>query len=218
MMEPKKDLSNPGRTGAIGRRHTERGRVLGLGVLAALLAVLVIWIWGTRNLDGLPDVGDPFDVAAARRPIDIPDSDNAYVLYVEAKGAMSKPTPALSRVSFDELTWAKAGDNVRDFVDKNRPALDLWREGSERPAAIYNQPGNLAIDTLLDVPSRPGGNARHGQGHPNAGRAIRLARANRRSNGCQVPDPADLSPRNQRRRAESAGNKVVVCQLACPGR
>jgi hypothetical protein len=151
MMEPKKDLLNPGRMGAIGRSRTERGRVLGLGVLGALLAVLVIWICGPRNLDGLPDVGDPFDVAAARRPIDIADSDNAYVLYVEAKGAMSKPTPAISRVSFDELTWAKAGDNVRDFVDKNRPALDLWREGSERPAAIYNQPGNLAIDTLLPV-------------------------------------------------------------------
>jgi cobalamin synthase len=77
MTEPKMDLSNPERMGAIGRLHTERGRALGLGVLAALLAVLVVWISGTRNLDGLPDVGDPFDVAAARLPIDIPDSDNA---------------------------------------------------------------------------------------------------------------------------------------------
>jgi hypothetical protein len=95
MTEPKMDLSNPGLMGAIGRLRTERGRALGLGVLVALLAVLVVWIWGTRNPDGLPDVGDPFDVAAARRPIDIPDSDNAYVLYVEAKGAMSKRTPAI---------------------------------------------------------------------------------------------------------------------------
>jgi hypothetical protein len=151
MMESKTARQNSAPTSAIGRLRTERGRALGLGVLGALLAVLVVWIWGTRNLDGLPDVGDPFDVAAARRPIDVPDSDNAYVLYVEATGAMSKGTPAIYQVAFDELTWAKAGDNVRDFVDKNRPALDLWREGSERPAAIYNQPGNLAIDTLLPV-------------------------------------------------------------------
>jgi hypothetical protein len=151
MIQLQMDPPNPGRTGAIGRFQTRRGRFLGLGVLAALLAVLVSWIWGIRTLDGLPDVGDPFDVAEARRPIDIADWDNAYVLYVEAKREMLKRPAALSRVAFDELTWAKAGDDVRDFVDKNRPALELWREGSERPAAIYNQPGNLAIDTLLPV-------------------------------------------------------------------
>jgi hypothetical protein len=77
MMESKTARQNSAPTSAIGRLRTERGRALGLGVLGELLAVLVVWIWGTRNLDGLPDVGDPFDVAAARRPIDIPDPDNA---------------------------------------------------------------------------------------------------------------------------------------------
>ena len=33
----------------------------------------------------------------------------------------------------------------------NRPALATWREGTERPDAMYHQPGQLAADTLLPV-------------------------------------------------------------------
>jgi hypothetical protein len=151
MTEPRSDPPNPGHKGAIGRHRAKRGRIITFGLVVSSLAILVIWIWGVRNVDGLPDVGDPFDITAARQPIDIADSDNAYVLYVEAKGAMSKRPAALSGVDFHELTWEKAGDDVRVFVQNNRPALEIWREGSDRPAAIYNQPGNLAVDTLLPV-------------------------------------------------------------------
>ena len=127
------------------------GRLLALGLAVAFLVVVVIWIWGVRNLDGLPDVGDPFDVAAARLSIVIADADNAYILYAEAKGKQSRFSPALSKVDFATLTWSKASSEVRDFLNKNRVALELWREGSERPDALYNQPGRLAIDTILPV-------------------------------------------------------------------
>jgi len=139
------------RSGGFGRFHVERGRRLASGIAAASLAVMVIWFWGVRKLDGLPDVGDPFDVEEARRPIVMPDGDNAYVLYTEAKGKLTRLPATLSRVDFPELTWSRAGSEVRDFLEKNREAMELWRQGSERPDALYNQPGRLAVDTLLPV-------------------------------------------------------------------
>jgi len=122
-----------------------------LGLAVAFIAVLVIWIGGIRNLEGLPDVGDPFDVAEARLPVVLSDDDNAYVLYALAKRTPSQFPEALRRVDFRKLTWSKSGDAVRDFVEKNRPALETLREGSARPHALYHQPGEMAIDTILPV-------------------------------------------------------------------
>jgi hypothetical protein len=102
-------------------------------------------------VDGLPDVGDPFNVAAALRPIEMLEDENAYVLYADAKSQLPRPPAGLSQVISKASTWATAGDDVRAFVQQNRPALLTWREGSERPDAIYNQPGKLAVDTLLPV-------------------------------------------------------------------
>ena len=128
-----------------------RGRLLGVGFGAAFLAVLVIGIWGVLNLDGLPDVGDPFDVAAARRPIDIDDSDNAYVLFAQARGRQSTFTSALSKLDLTTLVWSNAAPDIREYLEKNREALELWRAGSERPDALYHQPGQEAIDTMLPL-------------------------------------------------------------------
>jgi hypothetical protein len=111
----------------------------------------MIWIAGVRNLEGLPDVGDPFNVEQARRAVVIPESENAYVLYTDAKNLLTRFPPTLSKVDFSKLTWSKAGFEVRGFLEQNREALELWRNGTERPDALYNQPGGLAIDTILPV-------------------------------------------------------------------
>ncbi len=112
-----------------------------------------LWISGIRRLDELPDVGDPFDIAEARRPIVIPDSDNAYVLYAQARPSPFSLPATVSHVDFDSLTWSKADNNVRAFAAEQRPALELWRQGSERPDAIYHQPAQLALDTILPLAS-----------------------------------------------------------------
>ena len=44
-------------------------------------------------------------------------------------------------------TWSSADEKVRDYLEKNRPALEMWREGTERPDAIYHQPGETTADT-----------------------------------------------------------------------
>jgi hypothetical protein len=45
---------------------------IGLAVAAAALA-----IWWSTSLNGLPDIGDPFDVAAFRA-FSVPDDQNAF--------------------------------------------------------------------------------------------------------------------------------------------
>ena len=40
---------------------------------------------------------------------------------------------------------------MRDYLEENQPALETWREGAERPDAMYHQPGEMAADTVLPV-------------------------------------------------------------------
>jgi hypothetical protein len=128
-----------------------RRRVLVLGIAVVCIAATSVWMWRMRSLDGLPDVGDPFDVAQALRPIEIPDEDNAYVAYSEAKRLLAKMPEGVRQVAWVQVTWSAAGADVRAFLEANRPALAAWRAGTERPEALYHQPGKIAFDTILPV-------------------------------------------------------------------
>ena len=131
------------------RRRFATLRLLGF-VVAGLGTVIAVDIWRIRSLDGLPDVGDPFDVAAALRPIDLRDEQNAYVAYAAVDSVPFRWPQELAKVNFKTLTWS-SGQSVRDFVAQKRPALELWREGSERPDALYHQLREIAADTLLGL-------------------------------------------------------------------
>jgi hypothetical protein len=134
-----------------GRSRIGRGRLILLGIAVGCLALLSVWAWRVTNLDGLPDVGDPFDVAEALRPIEISDEDNAYVAYSEARRLLARVTGSVRQVSWVKVTWLAAGPELRAYLESNRPALEAWRAGTERPDALYHQPGTLAFDTLLPV-------------------------------------------------------------------
>ena len=58
---------------------------------------------GVRNLDGLPDVGDPFNVAEARRPVVIPDADNAYVALRRGQAAVIAVPAGAGKSRFHDL-------------------------------------------------------------------------------------------------------------------
>ncbi len=138
-------------SGAMKRLRFTRFRLIVLAVLPGFASVAGTFVGRMRSLDDLPDVGDPFDVARELRPVVIPDENNAYVSYAEARQLRTRPPAAMARVKLATLSWAEAGTPVRDYLAENRPALKAWRDGTERPDALYHQPDKLAFDTSLPL-------------------------------------------------------------------
>ena len=132
------------------------GRRLAIGVIVGWIAVAVVMVWRMGSLDGLPDVGDPFDVAEARRPVEIPDADNAFVAYAAAHKLVD-PANSIDEARRDlfskalwdgeikRLTWSSAPPGLRDYLEAKRAALEIWRDGSRRRDAVYHQPGRLSF-------------------------------------------------------------------------
>jgi hypothetical protein len=143
--------SEPARPPGISRRWLSGGRRLAVGIAVGLAVFLGIAVWQIRSLEGLPDVGDPFDVSESLQLVDLPDDQNAYVVYATAHPGRFQFPKGLTTVDFKALTWSKAGPEVRSFVEQKRPALDQWRLGSERPDALYHQPQQFAMDTGLPL-------------------------------------------------------------------
>jgi hypothetical protein len=121
------------------RPRTRRGLYLALG-LAGLSALIT---WRVTSLDGLPDIGEPFDVEAFCRPI--PDESNAFVLYREAFEKLGK------ELVRDDFVWELADEAQKKWLAENREALATWRRGTERPDALYIPPRTLTYTTLLPV-------------------------------------------------------------------
>ena len=114
-----------------------RRRLWGTALLTlAIIASPPLW-WATQ-LVGLPDIGDPFDVRAFRA-FTIPDDRNAFVLYSRAASLLKLDAPYLAKSSgkIDWLArWPEAAPEVRRWVDDNREALAVYRQGAERPDAL----------------------------------------------------------------------------------
>jgi hypothetical protein len=138
------------------------GRWLAVGVIVGLIAFFGIMIWRMGSLDVLPDVGDPFDVALARRPVEILDADNAFVAYAAAHKLVDRPNSIdearwglfLEAFQFGEiklLTWSSATPALREYLESKRAALEIWREGSHRRDALYHQPGRLSIGSDMNL-------------------------------------------------------------------
>ncbi|WP_406698250.1 hypothetical protein V5E97_05275 [Singulisphaera sp. Ch08] len=136
------------------------GLRLAIGVIVGWIAFGGVSIWRMGSLDGLPDVGEPFDVAEARRPVALPDVDNAFVAYAAAHKLVDPPN------SIDEarrglffqavwgnenkpLTWSSAPPGLCEYLEIKRAALEIWREGSRRRDALHQQPSRLSVHTEM---------------------------------------------------------------------
>ena len=115
--------------------------------LALLALVVAGFAWNVTSLRGLPDIGDPFDVAAFTSTR-VSDEDNAFVLYRRAD--------ALYRDWDGSPTshWASASAGERKWLDENREALAVWKQGTERPDACFIPPAELTFDANLGVIQR----------------------------------------------------------------
>jgi hypothetical protein len=107
-------------------------------VLVLLTMIAIPPLWWAAQLLGLPDVGEPFDVKAFRA-FTIPDDRNAFVFYRQA-AAVLKPVSDFEKKTSSEVDLlarsSKADPGLRRWVEANREALALYRQGSERPDAL----------------------------------------------------------------------------------
>ena len=108
-------------------------------ILAICLAVagLALAIWWLTSLNGLPDVGDPFNVAVLRS-FRLPDEENAFSFFRRAKEALT-PLPKVPSAQHDRysvLPWSKIDPKLRAWVEANRQTVDLFLEGAEQSDGI----------------------------------------------------------------------------------
>jgi hypothetical protein len=135
---------------ALGRHR----KALAVVLLALFLATPCVW-WATQ-LWGLPDIGDPFDVAAFEAE-HVPDDRNAFRWYRDA-ATMAEVlwTRFQNSNTSDEFinepdNWQQATPAWRDLLAQSGEALKLWRIGSEKPDARYDHPDGLSMWTLLPI-------------------------------------------------------------------
>src|SRR5215831_20130270 len=65
------------------KRLRQLARVTFVLAIGLALAATALAIWWLTSLNGLPDIGEPFDVAAFRA-FSIPDEQNAFVFFRRA--------------------------------------------------------------------------------------------------------------------------------------
>ena len=119
---------------------------IGLAVAATALA-----IWWLTSLNGLPDIGDPFDVEEFRA-FSVPDDRNAFTYL---RRASEKLTPVRGVVvgqgadpGQSKFSWSIAHPMWREWAGENREAFELFRQAAEQSDAA-----NPAGDPTTDVQS-----------------------------------------------------------------
>jgi hypothetical protein len=117
-----------------------------IGLYGAVAAIVGLFAWREVNLWGLPDVGDPFEVAAFRLP-DVPDDQNAFLLYRKALDRIRVADPRdlvkMRDAHGGMRSWSDPA--LRGIVAANREALELWRRGTERPDSLDRRDGRLVL-------------------------------------------------------------------------
>jgi hypothetical protein len=102
-------------------------------------------LWWSTSLWGLPDVGDPFDVAAFRAERVAP-GENAYTLFARAL-TLYQPPEKWDVVNGKLLTLDELPRDdpvLRGWVRDNRAALDMFLEGADRSDAMRPRSGPSA--------------------------------------------------------------------------
>ncbi len=114
---------------------------LGLAIFL-VVAGGILAIWWLNSLNGLPDIGDPFDVASIQA-FRIPDDQNAFTYFRRAQDKLT-PMPELpraARATISTVAWSKADPKLRAWVEANRPALELFLQGADRSDGISHPAG-----------------------------------------------------------------------------
>ena len=126
-------------------------RRIGLVVVYALIALAIAAPLRRRTqLAGLPDVGEPFDVAAWRAPHHVSDERNPFVTYRQAVERYREMNEAESS-SFSKAnsSWKTADKTFRGWVVEHDQAISLLCAGSERPEFMLETPVGVTVQNAI---------------------------------------------------------------------
>jgi hypothetical protein len=120
------------------RRLRQLRRVVVVLSTSVAVAAVALAIWWLNSLNRLPDIGDPFDVAAFRA-FRLPDEQNAFTYL---RRASEKLTPIAGWDSGNgadpselKFSWSIANPTLRVWAGENREAFELFRQGAEQADA-----------------------------------------------------------------------------------
>lgn len=104
--------------------------------MVVLIILLVLGVAALRsyNMWGLDDAPEPFDIAAFQAER-IPDDQNAYAIFKRAYEMLDKKPPSFTNLQMKmrEAEWVDINAEARDWIDRNLPALEVWRTGTDLP-------------------------------------------------------------------------------------
>ncbi len=122
-------------------------RVTFVLALCLVLGASAFAIWWLNSLSGLPDIGDPFDVAAFRA-IRVPDDENALILLKRAIDKLETPPD----FGVPTIAWSQTDPTMRAWLEANRPALELFQRAAEQAEGVSlsaGEPGAILDPTRL---------------------------------------------------------------------
>jgi hypothetical protein len=134
--------------GTTARPKTTRRRVLAFAALFVAAIVGSVLVWRASTLSGLPDIGDPFDVAEYAMQ-NVPDERNAFVLYRQALAKFKRPTSPIRG-----MNWGQLDSSQREWLAAAKQSIDVWRLATERPDSLFIPIGEMRIGTPLDALNR----------------------------------------------------------------
>jgi hypothetical protein len=111
--------------GLLRKRLRQLLRITLVLVICVALAGTALAIWWLRSLNGLPDIGDPFDVAEFRA-FRVPDEQNALTL---VRRAAEKFTPMPLNVNLGD-------PRVHDWFEANRHLVERFIQAADQADGI----------------------------------------------------------------------------------
>jgi hypothetical protein len=122
--------------GYLVRRTRQLLRLLVIIAIGLLFLAGVLEGWRAARMIGLPDNGEPFDVAAFRA-FRVPPENDAFVLFRQAQKKLSAmPSLPLAVRQRGPLAWSKSAPELRNWVAANRDVLEMFRAASDRTDGI----------------------------------------------------------------------------------
>ena len=121
------------------KRLRQLARVTLVLAICLAIAATALAIWWLTSLNGLPDIGDPFDVAAFRA-FRVPDDQNAFTFLRRANEKLTpirewdgkRPYP-----DDPKFSWSIANPKLREWAGENREALELFLQGADQADASH---------------------------------------------------------------------------------